>query len=184
MDTESNVLYGKVTQEIFQKEMFQCSFILLRLHSFPASNTINPLTKVFKTLLWYHSVKVVFEETAVWRTESWWDRGRKNLLSMDKTVEDTLSFEGLGTQHSGEWQDFEIKGAEFWQSTEKERTEGRRGESVQKDKVKDTGRGDRLEVWRQRGVITVRRDWKAWTPFPPDSPALRKPMLHLLFVRS
>lgn len=103
---------------------------------------------------------------------------------MDKTVEDTLSFEGLGTQHSGEWQGFEIKGAEFRQRTEKEWREGRRGESVQKDKVKGTGRGDRLEVWRQRGVITVRRDWKAWAPFPPDGPALRKPMLHLLFVRS
>lgn len=52
---------------------------------------------------------------------------------------------------------------------------------MSRDKVKD---GEEVTDWmfgRQRGVITVRSDWKAWTSFPPDSPPSAGPAAPVVF---
>lgn len=41
--------------------------------------------------------------------------------------------------------------------------------------------GDGLDVWKQRGEITLRSDGKAWTRCPPDSPPSAGPAAPVVF---
>lgn len=40
-----------------------------------------------------------------------------------------------------------------------------------------------MDAWRQRGEITVRSDWKAWTRCPPDSPPSAGPAAPVVFQK-